>query len=173
MFYEEGNHVTRDLAKAKSYYEKGCRGEEALACARIGLMYMQGNGVPQNYDLAFTYLEKSCQGALDDRNNAGCFGLARLYEQGLGCQQDKEQAVKLYRLTCYGVEPKNAEGCVKLAKAYQSGEGIEPDANAVHEYFRQACDLGSREGCVGRYTDECDRLKIPQACEWMKKEGLY
>jgi TPR repeat protein len=60
---------------------------------------------------------------------------------------------------------------VKLAKAYQSGEGIKPDANAAREYFRQACVLGSKEGCLGQSQDECKRLKLPSACARLKKLG--
>jgi TPR repeat protein len=168
MYISEKN-VARNPAKAKSLYEKGCAWKNSGACAGLGTIYLKGDGVKQDYNQAYIYYSQSCDKAPSDNDNAGCFALAQLYDQGLGCPQDKAEAVRLYGQACRVVKPKNAEACVKLAQAYQTGTGIKPDANAAHEYFRLACTLGNREGCVGQYKDECDRLKIPKACEWLKK----
>jgi TPR repeat protein len=171
--YVSGKHVARNPTKAKSLYEKGCKWKDSGACAGLGLLYFKGDGVNQDYEKAYTYLVQSCDKSPSDNDNAGCYNLAKLYEQGLGCQKDIVEAVRLYGLACHVVRPKNAEACIRLAQAYQTGHGIEANANGAHEYFRLACTLGNQEGCVEQYTDECDRLKHPQACEWLKKQGLY
>jgi len=170
--YMKGKFVTRDPIKAKQFYEKACGWEHANACAKLGLIYLEGNIVKKDINKAYTYFASSCSGRISDDDTTGCYNLAKMYEKGLGCEQNEAQALELYSQACRW-EPKIADACVKLAQAYESGAGIEEDHNAAWNYYRDACNLGSHEGCVGWHTDGCDRLKNALDCEWLKKHGLY
>lgn len=170
--YEEGKSVSRNPNKAKTFYEKGCNWENAGACTGLGLMYLKGDDVTQDISNAYAYFLRSCSSNPDDNDTEGCFNLAKLYEGGLGCEQDLAKAVALYGQACK-FQPKIAEACLKLAQANQTGKGVKTDDNAAWNYFRDACNLGSHEGCVGWHSDGCDRLKNLEDCEWLKKHGLY
>jgi TPR repeat protein len=87
-------------------------------------------------------------------------------------KKNQAQALKLYSQACR-MRPKVAPACLKLARVHETGAGVEIDQNAAWNYYRDACELGSHEGCIGWHTDGCDRLKNPVDCDWLKKHGLY
>jgi len=164
-------YLKNEPAKAKAFYERGCKRDNPHACAKLGDFYLKGKIVKRDCGKAYECFLKSCDNTPSRNVTEGCFALAGLYEQGLGVPKDKSKAVKYYRFACYLTRPKKAEACIKLAQAYQTGEGIEKNANSAHEYFDQACRLGSKQGCIAKYRDECRRLKIPNACNWLKTHG--
>ena len=82
-----------------------------------------------------------------------------------------QELVRLYRQACTVLRPKVAGACSLLARAYKDGDGIRADANAAGQYYRQACELGSKEACLEWHLDTCNRLRQPASCNWLEKQG--
>lgn len=66
---------------------------DAEAQANVGEIFERGLGDEPNYEAAVIWYQR----AAEQGNSRGQFNLGTLYEQGLGVQQDKVQALNLYR----------------------------------------------------------------------------
>ncbi len=64
FMYQNGEGVTRDLARAASLYQQACDGGNTLACYNLGMFYEHGEGVPQNSARAASFYQHACDGGL-------------------------------------------------------------------------------------------------------------
>ena len=77
--YHQGRGIRQDFAKARHYYEKGCKLNNGSACTNLGFLYDYGKGVKQNYSTAKKYYGKGC----DLGSQIGCDNYKMLNEQGI------------------------------------------------------------------------------------------
>lgn len=148
--YERGEAgLTRDYAKAKSYYDRGCDElKSGTSCALVGIAYEEGRGVPaKDPAKANEYYDRSCKyGYL-----RGCYFLAMNLQDGLGVTADVPRAVTLYTKACEGDE---LDACDRLAKLYAAGKAGSPQQALA--LFKKNCDAGRAPACnsVGTLFEE-------------------
>ncbi|MEO9525911.1 MAG: caspase family protein [Roseibium sp.] len=102
-----------------------------------GLAYMRLNPNEERYDpaAAVALLQK----AADEGDPEAMFELARLYEQGIGADQDIERALKLFHLSA---DKDFADAINDLGFLhFQGGLGVPRDPNKAMAYFARAADL--------------------------------
>jgi len=58
--------VPKDPVQAAALYKLGCDGDNARACAGLGLMYASGTGVTKDTDKAAALFKKGCDGGNPD-----------------------------------------------------------------------------------------------------------
>ena len=79
LSYDNGQGVRQDFAKARHYYEKGCKLNHGFACNSLGFLYRKGLGVRQNNSTAKKYYGKAC----DLGDQMGCDNYKILNEAGI------------------------------------------------------------------------------------------
>lgn len=77
--YHNGQGVRQDFAKARHYFEKGCKLNYGFACNNLGVLYVEGKGVRQNNSTAKKYYGKAC----DLGNQTGCDNYKLFNEAGI------------------------------------------------------------------------------------------
>ena len=92
-----GEKVTQDVPRARELLGKACDLHVGRSCAVLGLAYaMGGMQSEKDYTRVLDLFERGC--AL--LHPLSCTGLARLYETGLGREQDVATARRYYELAC-------------------------------------------------------------------------
>jgi TPR repeat protein len=79
---------------------------------------------------------------------AGCFELGVAHEVGIGVEQDRAEAARLYRKACDG---DHARSCFNLGLLYFTGDGVRRSQSRAVRFLRK--------GCKGGEADACDALK--------------
>lgn len=51
----------KKFASAKSFFEKGCKGDAKMSCAMLGVMHRDGKGTPRSVAQARKFMNKSCR----------------------------------------------------------------------------------------------------------------
>lgn len=87
--YQFGRGVNADKEQAKFYYKKGATNGDKNAAWRYGLMCKD----EVDFSEAFKYFYK----AAEDGQGMAMYELAKLYEDGMGTNTDKDKAVEWYR----------------------------------------------------------------------------
>jgi len=99
--YEEGMlGVKKDNTKARYYYEKSCKGNNAEGCYKAGNFYYYGKSVTINYKKAVAYYRKSCNIPYGASVEKGCNNLATMYYYGRGIKKNIAMAKKYYEKAC-------------------------------------------------------------------------
>ncbi len=93
--YDVGGIVKEDMVQAAHWYEKAANAGNLDATADLGEIYQNGEaGRKKNMAEALRLYRVAA-----DRGNAhGLYHLGRLYEWGDGVVQDRDEAIRLYRL---------------------------------------------------------------------------
>lgn len=79
LAYNKGKGIRQDFAKARHYFEKGCKLNDGEACNSLAGLYYEGRGVKQNLSIAKQYAGKAC----DLGEQRGCNNYKMLNEQGI------------------------------------------------------------------------------------------
>jgi len=118
--YDAGNYA--DAAKQfRALAEQG----NAVAQARLGVLYEQGRGVPQDFQEAYKWIRLSvAQGNADAQ-----FTLGWMYELGEGVPQDIKEAINWYRLSA---KQGNGFAQFSLGGMYAHGQGVPKNFVAGH-----------------------------------------
>jgi hypothetical protein len=136
-----------DDAKAARLWDAACRGGDAVACTRQGVIFEFGIGVEPDavrakelYAQGYRLSDAAC------RNGSApyCTYAGDLLATGMGVELDDARAVSRYTQGCEGG---NANGCLKTGRAHELGEGVPVDLIAAAEFYTKACDLGNNSGC--------------------------
>src|ERR1017187_2848162 len=102
----------------------------ALAQAKLGLMYENGDGVPQDYAEAVRWYHK----AADQGNAYAQCSLGFMYENGQGVPQDYAEAVRWFRKAA---DQGNANAQCSLGLIYYYGQGVPQDYAEAVRWFRK------------------------------------
>ena len=103
----------------------------------LGLAYVRLNPADSRYNLseAVSYMRRAADAGMADAQ----FELAKLYEQGIGVDQDPVRALELYRASAAQNFPDALNDMGFLT--YQGGLGLTPDPAAALNLFERAADL--------------------------------
>lgn len=125
-------HIDHHLENCKTKPAPGC-------CFMSGTYYEK---IKKDYVQAREYYDKACK-----INESYCWGLGKVYQEGLGVEVDTKSAVELYTKSC---NAKNADGCLELANMYVVGVGVPQDFGKAYELFKETCDTaGQSKGHAG------------------------
>ena len=146
--YLQGGGVERDIARALSYFKKGCAGNFPPACIGEAKMIAGGIGAAKDqaqadllYKKAFNLLQTACS----KNNLMACTTLGGMYVSGNGVAIDYARAVPLLQKACAGG---HLFGCYQLGQRYATGEGVPQDYLKAVSLYQKACDGGTPDGCL-------------------------
>lgn len=132
LYLQGATGVTKNYAKALSYFQPAAEDNNAAAAYYLGVMYKNGYGVETDAGQAAHWLKV----AADQQLPSAMFMLANAYRDGEGVAQDNQAALKLYEAAADMELP---EAIQALAIAYHNGElGLQPDSAA---YQRQMLEI--------------------------------
>ncbi len=132
-FYDNGIYVSKNKKKAYDLFLKSAEQGSSNAYTTIASYYLDGDVVNQSYSKAFEYYKKGAEAEFGNTERA-LYGLALMYEKGLGTKADYEKAKQLY-LEAYDLGHKvslnrinalegNASYALDLAEKYKTGSDI-------------------------------------------------
>ncbi len=137
-------YTDKDFTRAKEYFEKACRLNDADGCIILREVYSKAiarENARESIEKALehTATAKSCQ-----LNNAeGCMLSAIFYNNVIkGFKKDKK-AFEYYSKACglnYG------DGCVILGDIYHNGESVTKNFKKALKYYSKACKLNDAKG---------------------------
>lgn len=130
MFFK-GKGVSKDLAKARDFFQKACDAGDISTCKKYELT--------QDTSKFKAILQKAC----DSGNQNACPRLGELYF-GESKNTSKDKAKELYQKAC---DLGSANGCYELAVSYNIGRGVSQDINKAKELYKKACDLEESSAC--------------------------
>lgn len=113
---------------------------DAIAQARLGVIYSQGKGVRQDYSKAFYWYQKSADQGLSGAQVT----LGISYHKGEGVRQDYSKALYWLRKAA---DQKNTIAQNYIGLLYKSGEGVRQNKTTAKEWHGMACDNGDQYGC--------------------------
>lgn len=134
-FYETGEQITADKAKAAGHYRK-CADAGLSHCQwRLGVLYDMGEGVAEDPAAAFDWISKAeAQGY-----EAARVSLAVLYATGRGTRVDYAKAMALYRAAAKAGQP---HGFYGVGVLYALGQGVSADPQTAAAWLAVADSVG-------------------------------
>lgn len=148
FMYLNGRGCKEDDKKAFEYFMKAAEQNDAWGQYHVGQSYKYGWGVKENSYKAYEYYVKSA----DNNCGAACEKVGLFLDDGIGCEQDKDAAIKMWAKgdslgdgNCAGhlgeeyLEMEDYDNAYKmLCKAYEAG------ADDTYTYFLALC---YKNGC--------------------------
>src|ERR1700722_13362809 len=138
------------IADALHWYQAAASGPPASsntdtaaskAMANLAKLYASGKGVPQDYAVAANWYQRS----INSGGYWGQYGLAVLYEPGLGVTKDTNKALGLY----YEVASLNDEARRRLFMLFETGMNIPAENINAIAWYRAAAEKGDVRAEVG------------------------
>jgi uncharacterized protein len=131
VYFDGTDGVKMDFDEALEYAEMGADAGLA-ACANIaGSIYYDR----EEYDSALPHLENAADEGYADAQLL----LGRMYEDGMGVDEDKENAIELYKKSLDGEQYMAANN---LGRMYLDGDGVPLDYTKAYHYFEKAHKAG-------------------------------
>jgi len=138
VLYADGRGVERDMTRALAWWTQAAdnnhlRAMHNIALARIsGFDGPSGSQIGPDYQAALVWLEKAAAAGLANSQ----YTLGKMYQYGLGVEQDDERAAQLFLAAA---EQDFAKAQYNLGKAYRDGTGVEEsDAQSIDWFARAA-----------------------------------
>jgi localization factor PodJL len=127
--YENGRvGVKKDLAEARRWTERAAQGGDRTAMHNLALYAFEGvGGQPKNAPLAAQWFRRAADlGLVDSQYNLG-----RLYEQGLGVNQNPAEAYKWYLVAARSGDGESRQSAERVrAKLSADAQGVAQRAAA-------------------------------------------
>ncbi len=137
-FYDSGQNITADKAKAVAQYRK-CADKGLSQCQwRLGVMLDTGEGVPADPAAAFGWISK----AAAQNSPAAQASLAVLHATGRGTVVDYAKALDLYKAAAKGGE---AHGFYGVGLMYLDGQGVTKDGEEAAAWFSVGAAVGDEQ----------------------------
>jgi hypothetical protein len=134
-FYDLGDHITADKAKALGYYRKCAHAGLSQCQWRLGVMFDTGDGVAADPAAAFGWISKAAA-----QGNAGAqSSLAVLYATGHGTAVDYAKALELYKTAAKNGQ---AQGFYGAGVMYLDGQGVPKDGETAAAWFSVGAAVG-------------------------------
>ncbi len=133
--YETGEGVSKNLAKAAYWYERGLEQENAQATNNLASLYLKGRGVKPDTKKALELYRKSA--AL---GNAWAFAnLGWMYQNGVAVEQNLDAALSWYRKS---TAKENKMGQNNLGRMYSLGLGVKKSLKEAVRLYRLSANQG-------------------------------
>gem|GEM_PF-4020305 len=136
--FEEGQGVSKDIARANEFYEKAATQGSTLAMYKLGLSYKYGLNVAVDPKSALEWLHKGAE-AGDDACMAA---LADLFKDGIGT--DKNQSEEL-RWRMNAAKAGNVEAMRLIGYAFATGNGLGQSDKDAFEWWKAASEGGDAD----------------------------
>lgn len=167
--YEEGIGVPRDFTKAFNYYhtaitkslesnneyELGTEWLDSWGCYLLGRCYLNGTGVDENKNEAFKYYLISAQNGF----KGGQVGVAYLYEKGIGCTQNFDEAFLWYSKAA-DTEDGDDIAEYNIGYYYEIGRAVPVSIEEAQKWYKLSADKGNEDSIKA-----LERLKITSVCQ--------
>jgi TPR repeat protein len=155
--YRTGHGVTRDDAKAVTYYQRACDGGDGAGCFGLAIMYDLGRGVAVDHERAARLNDRGCELG----NGSACQGHALRLESDHPRQPFSPLVDSLLaraeELTEHGCANGDMADCLNLAVELTNGRsGAPPQLLRANDVLQRACDGGEPMACANlgyRYRD--------------------
>ncbi|PUD68006.1 sel1 repeat family protein [Helicobacter pylori] len=128
-------YTDKNFTRAKKYFEKACKSNDAEKCKKLAEFYFKANDLKKT----LKYYSKACKSNDAD----GCAILGDIYHNGVGVTKDFKKAFEYSAKAC---ELNDAKGCYALA-ALNEAKGVARDEKQMTESLKKACELGLKEAC--------------------------
>jgi uncharacterized caspase-like protein len=138
LWYDDGFYVSRDDAKAFSWYQRGAELEDPTAIGLLATMYHEGEGVEPDIDKA---LELYWVAASNDHINS-LIELYTLYSEGSLIDRDLDKAESVIKSA---VELGSVTAMERLAAAYETGVFGDDNLDKAKKLLEQVIEQGSQE----------------------------
>lgn len=165
FFYERGEGVAQNYAKALHWYELAAQQQEDYALNNLGWMYENGMGVKKDISKAIEYYSK----AIEKGNPYACSNMASLYLRGEGVCADTSKA---FELNLKGAEHGINKCEHQIALAYLTGDPVEQNMEEGFKWMLKAAQHGhviSQYNIGSFYIQGCGCEKnISQARHWLQ-----
>lgn len=136
--------VDGDLRTDPMPFELACEREgHAEACNRLAVGLLTGVDLPRDPVRARTLLSRICVDA--NSAPASCATLGQTFEEGVGGDRDRTEAVKFFGWACYGGR---FDACQRRGDLLASGSGVLRDDHEALAMYDRACIHGLPESCL-------------------------
>ena len=143
QIYEIGKiGVTKNITKAKEFYQKACSNYLPEACAKLGTEPISFSPKPYKDVKSKRTFEAQC----NNNDYWACYRLGDMYHRGQGVTKNLDLAKKYYTKSCSG---DYYESCFNLAHLYRH----EKNYKQALPLYLKVCEHGSYYGCssLGRF----------------------
>ena len=166
QMYEKGDGVEQSYEKAIAYYDMSMspdlKSPDFKGARYAGVLYENGftndaGETVQDYPKAAAYY----QIAADNGDVTGNAYLGRVYDLGLGVEENKELAVKYYSIAAQsGNVTGVAEAVYALAHLAEEGNGTEKDLAWAIELYQKALEYGveAAQEDLNRLTGNAEKI---------------
>lgn len=136
--YEQGVGVEKNIHKAVEYYElAACNGSTHAQYILTAFYQLGLNGITRDFNKAHYY----CTLAANQGFTLAISNLARLYEKGMGVEQNFTEAFRLYK---EAADKGHVPAQSKQAFLYEKGLGVKKDIDKAIELYVLAAGKGDR-----------------------------
>ncbi|WP_430750792.1 tetratricopeptide repeat protein [Helicobacter suis] len=142
--YANGVGIQTDTEKATRYYEMGCSGGDASACADLAQTYdYKQNATLDDKEKAAQLYAVGCRGG----SALACNNLAWMYANGVGVPKNYFKAIEYYKYAC---EHGSDLGCYNLGlmSNVKNIYGIDKAKLNNVDLNYLACNAGDMQGCA-------------------------
>jgi len=153
-YYEEGEIVDRNMARAEDLHRSGCQAGHVPSCRSLAIFFLEHTQTQESAKRGLQLLELSCR--RDDGDACAHLGVfASDWEESPFEKSPRDYLEKACLL-------ESGLGCAAFGDAYREGSVVEEDMDKALQLYDQSCDYGSGRGCtnlgnVYRYAIEVDR----------------
>ncbi|MFB6373251.1 MAG: tetratricopeptide repeat protein [Bradymonadaceae bacterium] len=176
-YYENGNIVDKDMARAEKLHRSGCQAGHVASCRDLAMFFLEHTQTEESVLRGLQLLELACR--RDDGNACAQIGMisegwndspfeksprdylekACLLESGLGCAAfgdayrkgsivDQDMG-KALQLYDQSCSYGSGSGCTNLGNVYRFGIEVERDADKARSAYERACEIDYGPGCKG------------------------
>tara|TARA_B100000609_G_scaffold198664_1_gene198880 strand:- start:4810 stop:8562 length:3753 start_codon:yes stop_codon:yes gene_type:complete len=145
----EGDWATKDIiyfsewqrfSAAFKFFEKACKGKEAVGCYNVANAYYYERGVTQNVKKAYVHYKRAC----DLGYAKGCREAAWSKLKGWGTIAEPSMARVLYEKGC---KLKDGLSCEQVANLDEEADMAGVGYERINQYYQRACSLGRKGAC--------------------------
>lgn len=142
--YMNGVGIATNIQKAQRYYEMGCSGGDATACANLAMIYdYQKNADENDKEKAAQLYMTGCQGG----DVLACNNLAWMYANGEGVPKDYFKSIQYYKYAC---EAGSDLGCYNLGLMTNTNNiyGVDKAKLGIVDLNYLGCNAGDVKACA-------------------------
>lgn len=142
--YMNGVGIQTNIQKAQRYYEMGCSGGDATACANLAMIYdYQKNADANDKEKAAQLYMTGCQGG----DVLACNNLAWMYANGEGVPKDYFKSLQYYKYAC---EAGSDLGCYNLGLMTNTNNiyGVDKAKLGIVDLNYLGCNAGDVKACA-------------------------
>lgn len=168
-FYDQGEGVPKDAAKAVEWYQKAAEKGHVIAQFNLGHLYANGNGVAKDINKAISWWQQAASQNYPDAQ----YILGSEYFNGNHVPKDVGKAIEWMQKAA---ENKFPAAQFQLGSFFLRGEIVQKDIVKAIEWILKAAELGDANAqfTIGSIYSQGEGVPkdIAKAIEWWKKAAI-